>query len=272
MQISLLNMSRSRLVTGCAVLAGLSFGNSQVALGGWSGQMNGTGLGRAAVNVTSATGNAGSAATGIVSSPSAAMKVTEGFKAGAPLPSGSSLSTSSLVKGLPGYIWQASTYATGGDRTDSLTIQSMFTIVPQPFAFLTMNAFVGPDPNGPGMVLNLNGIATGGTALLLRGFDWPSDVPPTEEDLLDLTPLFSTSVIGQGILDPSLDSPRSSVYSRTIPFPTLTEEQMKHFYLASDGFATSAVPEAGSLGIAFGVTVAGMAAAAARGKRVSKAA
>jgi hypothetical protein len=218
--------------------------------------MNGTGYGRASVNVTSVTAQPGSATSLLMFNPSAAMKPTFGYAAGAPLPSGASPTTAALLKGSAGYVWQASTYATGGDKTDNSTIENLINVIPQSFAFLEVNTSIIDDPNGPGVLLNINGIATGGTALLLRGFHWEGDQPPTDEELQNIDFLFDELIVGRGI-DPTL--PRST-FQRTIPFPTLTEEEAAHFYLITDGFATSAVPDSGGyLGALFGLTVAGMA-------------
>jgi hypothetical protein len=249
---------RNRLVIGCAVAAGLSLAQPRLALAGWTGQMNGTGFGRASVNVTSATLATGSAATLTMPNPSAAMKPTGGYVAGAPLPSGSSPSTAALIKGLPGYVWQATTYATGGDKTDNQTIENLVTVTPQPFAFLDITTSIGDNPNGPGLALNILGTATGGTALLTRGFVWAGLTPPTDEELLDIDFVFSDLVVGEGVNDPTV-SFRSTVVNRSIPFPTLTEEEKKHFYVIIDGLATSAVPDGGSLAITFALTVGGMA-------------
>jgi hypothetical protein len=233
--------------------------------------MNGTGFGRAAVNVTSGAGVFGSAANGLVLGPSAAMQPTFGFNAGAPLPSGSSLGTTARIKGQAGYIWSASTFASGGDRTDNEAIENLITVIPQSFAFLSMNTSI-TDPDGPGLLLHVNGVATGGTALLLRGFEWLGDEPPTEDELEtweqqteNINIIFTQLVVGQGVNDPTVPDGRGSAYSFTIPIPDLSED----FFLVTDGFATSDVPESGKyMGLTFALTVAGMAAVR-RTKRAS---
>src|SRR5689334_23373993 len=113
-------MTKNQLMTSCAVLAGLSLSPAQVAFAGWSGQMNGTGFGRATANVTSATGGI-AAPTITTAGPSAAVNNPLGtnFKAVSGLPSGSTATTTSQITGSAGYIWKAVTTAAGGDRTDN---------------------------------------------------------------------------------------------------------------------------------------------------------
>jgi hypothetical protein len=244
-------MSRSRFVGSSVILAGLSLGQSHVALAGWSGAMNGSGFGRATANVTAANGNP-SSATITTQGPSAAVQTTAGYLAGNSLPSGASPGTISLIKGSAGYIWQANTFATGGDRTDDLAIQSLNPpIIPQFNAFLQLETSVTYDSEGRPIFLNVDGIATGGTALLVQGFDLPGGLP---EDLSDLTPLFHELILGEGKFDPVT---LGDAFHLSIPFPDVDPDD---FFFVVDGFAESTVPDSGSgLGFAFALTVGGMA-------------
>jgi hypothetical protein len=248
-------MRSNRFLSGCAIFASLALTQS---FGGWTGQMNGTGFGRAGVNVTSATGSFGSAATPLMVGPSAAMVPQAGFAFGAPLPGGSSASTTARIKGSAGYIWQATTLATGGDKTDNHTIESLVNVIPQAFAFLSVDTLLEDGPNGP--LLRVSGVATGGTAAFLRGFHWLGDEPPTDEELDTLPalfdPLFSEMIIGKGVLDPTVDS-REAFFSLSIPLPPNIPQEKLFVFI--DGFATSQVPDAGPMGLAFGLTVAGLA-------------
>jgi hypothetical protein len=244
-------MSKSRLVGSSVILAGLSLGQSQVAHAGWSGAMNGSGFGRATANVTSVTG-AGSTATITTLGPSSAVQTTGGYLAGAPLPSGASPGTISLIKGSAGYIWQANTFATGGDRTDNLAIESLNPpVIPQLSAFLQLVTSVIYDSEGHPIFLDVDGIATGGTALLVRGFDLPNGLPEGEPDL---TPLFEQLILGEGAFDPVT---LGNAFHVEIPFPDVNPDEL---YFFVDGFAASAaVPDSGDLGFAFALTVGAMA-------------
>lgn len=97
-------------------IVGVGVGHALLALGGWTGSINGAGFGKAAVNVTSSTSTPGSiksnyVATANMSSPSAAITNTPGYAYGGPLPDGASSNTIARIKGLPGLIWQAKTTA-----------------------------------------------------------------------------------------------------------------------------------------------------------------
>ena len=250
-------MRKSRLLSNCAILS-LAIGQSYNAWAGWTGVMNGLGVGRASVNVTSATQATALAPTPVMTEPSAAINPLDGFAVGAPLPNGSSAATSANVKGKKGYIWTASTFATGGDRTDNSTIQSLVTVVPQSIAYLTMN--LSAQEVASGLELSLFGTATGGTALLVRGFSWTGPNPPTDQDIQGITQFaFTQWVIGQGVSDPSLGENQPSLY-QTRPI-NIGDVDLATFYIVTDGYATSAVPESGKyLGAAFALTFAGMAA------------
>jgi hypothetical protein len=164
-------------------------GCSEFAQGGWTGGMNGTGYGWAGVNVTSSTLATGSARTATLPGPSAAMNPFQDYRAQAFLPSGSSTATYARVKGLPGYIWQASTSGSNGDRTDNQEINQRIAIKPAACTLLTMESeLVSFDPQSGSGSFKVKTMGTAGTALLLRGYevdDWnniPSDDPDTTVD------------------------------------------------------------------------------------------
>ena len=264
------------------LVAGLSLGQSHVAWAGWSGQMNGLGYGRATANVTGSTG-VPQAATSIITGPSADVQLTPqlGYNAFQPLPTGASTATRSLIKGSAGYIWTATTSAAGGDKTDNAALQNV-PVTPQPGAFLKLD--VTSDESS----IFFNGIASGGTALLLRGFQWDGVGDPTLDQLQALAdqsiqvqsfanqndqlqtladaggfePVFSQLIFGEGEPDPSTEE--STFF--TFPFP----QDTKNFYLFVDGLAASAaVPDSGSCLGVFAFTVAGLILV--RGRRFSHA-
>jgi hypothetical protein len=113
---------RARLTL--AVVVGGVIGCGQAAWAGWTGSMNGSGYGKASANVTSSTLKSNAANSAVMTNPSASITPTNGYSAGASLPSGASSKTYSRVKGLSGYVWQASTVATNGDKTDNSWLQS----------------------------------------------------------------------------------------------------------------------------------------------------
>src|ERR1041385_254826 len=108
---------------GYAFLVGMIIGQGQMALAGWTGSMNGSGFGKAQVNVTSSTSKTNIVTTTNMVSPSAAMTNTTGYVFGGPLPSGASSATIARIKGLPGYVWQSTTTAKNGDKTDNSELQ-----------------------------------------------------------------------------------------------------------------------------------------------------
>jgi len=251
--------------------------------------MNGTGYGRATANVTSGTG-AGAAATSTAQGPTADVQQppqavsTAAFSA---LPSGATTSTKSLIQGLPGYIWKATTLASGGDKTDNDAIQNMNApVTPQAFALLQVDSTVQDNGNGSSTV-TFNGISTGGTALLVRGLEWTgtdkngNPTLPTPEELQALAdgtavpsginnfnvaalseddkptlPAYYTFdpklLVGDDDLDPSnLDF---SKFLTQVDVPNGDPE----FFLFVDGLATSTVPDSGSSLGMLGLAACGM--------------
>ncbi|HXI83382.1 MAG TPA: PxKF domain-containing protein [Verrucomicrobiae bacterium] len=112
---------------GCAVALGVVIGHGPSALAGWTGSMNGSGFGKASVNVTSSTLKSNTVATALMTSPSAAMTNTPGFVAGGPLPSGASTKTLARILGQPGYVWKSTTTASNGDKTDNSELTGYVT-------------------------------------------------------------------------------------------------------------------------------------------------
>lgn len=170
-----------------AIVCGLVFGQGQLAHAGWTGSMNGTGTGWASVNVTSSKGTTGRTNTPAGTlNPSASMTSTPGYLANAPLPSGSSTGTVARVKGGAGYVWTATTAGSNGDKTDNEEIEGRVNIVPADCAFLTMESSADLASNGVSGTITINATATEGTALLLRGFEYPGELPPpaSTEDLV----------------------------------------------------------------------------------------
>src|SRR4029079_10496390 len=130
-------------------------------------------------NVTSATGVFGAASSSTTFNPAANESAPE-------LPSGASASTYSHIAGSAGYVWLASANVVNGDKADNLAIQSLDPDIP-PAAFAFLYVQTGMDHDKDGAFIDAKGIATDGTALLLRTFHWDGgDVPPTDEQLQDI--------------------------------------------------------------------------------------
>jgi hypothetical protein len=187
--------SRGYVKAGCAVLVALAIGQNQSVFAGWTGLINGLGVGWASVNVRSSTLVTNRVTTvNNLASPSAAMAPTTGYKTNAPLPSGSSTNTYSRIKGLSGGIWQAASKAAIGDGTDNAELQQRATIIPADCASLTFDSVINQsqaefNANGNSGTITVNAKATAGTALWLRGFeltgsmgDVPMDNPDTVEN------------------------------------------------------------------------------------------
>src|SRR6266404_4979688 len=181
---------------GSTVLAGMVIGYGQLALAGWTGQMNGTGYGKASVNVTSSTAKSNTVGTANMQSPSAAMTNTATYFAGGPLPSGASTATVARIKGSAGYVWKANTLAANGDKTDNSEIESRVSITPSDCASLTMDSSSSIlFSNGFSGTIIVNAAATDGAAMLLRGFEYLSNVPPESIDDLRANGLLKWDIL-----------------------------------------------------------------------------
>jgi len=163
----------------------------QRARAGWTGTMDGTGKGWVSVNVRSSRGTSRTISTlgsfpANTLNPSAAMAPLSGYLTNAPLPSGSSSGTVARVKGSPGYVWTATTSGSNGDGTDNEEVEARVNIVPSDCAFLAMDSTAELSSNGISGTITVNATATAGTALLLRGFEYPGNLPPPQstEDLM----------------------------------------------------------------------------------------
>jgi len=218
---------------GSAVLAGMVIGYGQLVLAGWTGQMNGTGYGKASVNVTSSTAKSNTVGTANMQSPGAAMTNTTTYFAGGPLPSGASTATVARIKGSAGYVWKANTLATNGDKTDNSEIESRVTIVPSDCASLTMDSSSILSSNGLSGTITVNAAATEGAAILLHGFEYLGSVPPENIDDLRANGLLKWDILLVGPFDLNT----SNCTAIVIPFTT--ETGYSNLYFVADGVANS---------------------------------
>jgi hypothetical protein len=184
------NIARNVAKLGLVVFAALSLTHCQQALAGWTGIMNGAGIGWASVNVTSSTHQSNRVTTlNNTVSPSAAMAPATGYKATGNLPPGSATNTYARIIGLKGGIWQAAlNSANSADGTDNAELESKVAITPADCASITFGSVINQtqsdlDANGFTGTISVNATATAGTALWLRGFEYTNcmaDVPPDD--------------------------------------------------------------------------------------------
>lgn len=238
---------------GVIVLAGLLVSQNQSAFAGWTGLINGVGVGWASVNVRSSKLTTNRVTTlNNLPLPSAAMAPASGYKTNAPLPTGASTTTYSRIKGLSGGIWQATSKAAVGDGTDNPELQNRVTITPADCANLTFDSFINQsqtqfNANGNSGSITVNAKATAGTALWLRGFEFtgsmadvPIDDPATVQnesiEYLKTNGVvkFETLVLGPF----EFGGTNASICPLIIPF-TLTSSNLEHLVFASDAAVLS---------------------------------
>ena len=218
-----------------AVLIGAIICHGLTARAGWSGAMNGTGFGWASVNVTSSTQKTNSVKTVNMTNPSAAMTNTPGYVVGAPLPVGSSPATVARIKGSAGYVWSANTAGSNGDKTDNSSVDKLINLTPSECAFLQMDSSAVVSTDGKSGVLTINTAATGGTAILLRGFEYTGTNPPQSID--DLETNQNSKLKWDVLLVGPFDLNTSNCNAVTIPFTVDTS--VSNLYFVSDGEAKS---------------------------------
>lgn len=237
-------------VMGIAAIIGLVLSRGQTAYAGWSGLINGAGVGWASVNVTPylATTNKVLTTTNNMSSPSAAMAPNTNYVFNAPLPEKSSTNTVARIKGLPGVIWQARTVGSNGDKTDNLELESRVNITPSDCASLEVDTILTPSSfDGHSGTISVTATGTAGTALWLRGYEYlgdPSLIPvddpstPVNESIEYLKNnggvlKFETLVVG-----PFEFGGPSGKCELVVPF-TLESGDINKLFFASDGAAKS---------------------------------
>ncbi len=219
---------------GGPVVIIIAAATSRLSLAGWTGQMNGTGFGRASVNVTASTGAQGLATTGNQATPSAAMAPTPGYSANATLPQGANIGTTAKVIGRPGYIWSATSTATGGDKTDNPEIEGRIIITPSRYATINVDSTIEPTDTTTG-IFRINAFATGGAAMLLRGYEFNGEGTPVDlNDLKDNGKLIFETLL-QGPFDLT-DGDSGRCKSLVIPYSVTDTNKL---FLVSDGVAVS---------------------------------
>lgn len=231
-----------------AIVVGVALSQSQLAMAGWTGAMNGTGYGQASVNVR-AYGTSllkkKTIATTNMPIPSVAMTNTSGYVFGGALPEGASPATVAKVIGYSGYIWDATTVGSNGDTTDNDELESRVNIVPADCATLDMtsSAVIAEDDKSGTITINANG--TAGTAVWSRGFVLPEghilppDNPATTNINETLDYLKSAgSLKWDVLLVGPFDLTTNNCTAVTIPF-TVETNASQNLYFVTDGVAKS---------------------------------
>jgi HYR domain len=241
---------RTFLNVSCTILVGLVICQNQSAYAGWTGLINGLGVGWASVNVRSSTFQTNRVTTvNNLASPSAAMAPTTGYKTNAPLPGGASTNTYSRIKGLSGGIWQAAAKAAIGDGTDNAELQNRVTVMPADCASLTFDSIINQsqaefNANGNSGTITVNAKATAGTALWLRGFEYagsmadlPLDNPDTvENESIEYLKVHGVVKFETLVLGPfEFGGPNCPLI---VPF-TLTSSNLENLVFASDAVTLS---------------------------------
>ena len=217
---------------------------------GYTGFINGAGIGWASVNVRSSTLQTNRVTTvNNLVSPSAAMSPTSGYKTNAPLPAGASTNTYARVRGLVGGQWSATLQSINGDGTDNAELQNRITVTPADCASLTFDSKIDQTQgefaaNGNSGTITVNANATGGTALWLRGFEFtgsmadvPADNPDTvENESIEYMKLHGVAKFETLVLGPFEFG--GSKCPLIIPF-SLTSSNLDHLVLAVDGVSLS---------------------------------
>jgi len=242
----------SRCLTKVAsiTIVALVMSQNQPAFAGWTGLINGLGVGWASVNVRSSTLQTNRVTTvNNLTSPSAAMSPTTGYKTNAPLPEGAATNTYSRIKGLSGGIWQAASKAAVGDGTDNAELQQRIQITPADCAALTFDSVINQsqaefNANGNSGTITVNAKATAGTALWLRGFEYTgsmADVPLDNPDTVENESIEYLKVHGLAKFETLVLGPfefGGANCPLIVPF-TLSSSNLENLVFASDAAVLS---------------------------------
>jgi hypothetical protein len=233
----------------CVVLL-LSITQIQIGRAGWTGLINGKGVGWAGVNVRSVTLFTNRVQTVTNTTlPSAAMSPTLGYLTNAPLPSGAATNTYSRIKGLSGGVWQAASKAAVGDGTDNLELESHVLIIPSECASISFDSKIEQNQdefnaNGNSGTITVNASATAGTALWLRGFEFDggnTNIPPDDPDTVENESVEWLKTHGVVKFETLIVGPfefGSNNCPLIIPF-SLGSSNLENLYFAADGVAKS---------------------------------
>lgn len=229
-----MNQSHRLSIAAC-ILAGIFVFETPTAKAGWTGSMNGLGIGWASVNVTSSSLTSNTVACPTTNFPSASMTNATGFIAGGPLPDGASKATIAQIKGGSAYKWTAKTLGSNGDKTDNANLDKRVKIVASDCASLDLDSTANIAPDGKSGILTVNAKGTPGTAILLRGYEYTGATPPNSVDELETN---QNSLLKWDILMVGpFDLNASNCNPITIPFTIDTS--ISNLYFVVDGEAKS---------------------------------
>jgi hypothetical protein len=243
----------SRYRTIGVVAVGMMIGHGQLAWAGWTGSMNGAAYGKASANATSSTAKSNAANSAVMTTPSAAIKPTTGYSGSAPLPSGASASTYSRIKGLAGYVWQASTVAANGDKTDDSELIPFVTPT-SPMATTTLDVLsVSIDTNGCGagqalytFIWHWSG-SDAGTAQQVKFYEFDGELPTNSDSWAnaDVGSLSNAVPLGDPIiasLPIFCDGPCPTNFDEVVTNSICGPADSNKMYMVTDGIAVSLPP------------------------------
>lgn len=218
-------LSRRSTTMSYSLVVALAICPSLSGLAGWTGSMNGSGYGKASVNVTSATQIAKTVSSATMTFPSAAMVTTPGYSAGGTLPDGSSAATTARILGQSGYIWKSTTTGANGDKADNATLTPYVSPSTSQATTALEVLSVNVDPNGcgPGQALytfmwHWMG-SENGTAQMVRFFEFNGIIPEGSTGDVGTLPgavQIGNSLLGGGDCGPII-RPNAHVIERVTP-------------------------------------------------------
>ena len=229
------------------VFVGMTVGYVHTVQAGYTGVINGAGVGWASVNVRSVTDNTNRVTSPGVTNPSVTMSRYPGYTYTTNNPAGASGSTYSRLKGLVGGVWQATTFAAAGDGTDNRELETRLIIKPANCASLTMDTEIDLaafNANGHSSTIKVTTTGTPGTALWLRGFEYTGDqslLPPDDPDTVPNETIEYLKIHGtwkfETLIEGPFDfNPTNGGCPLLIPF-TLATTNLENLIFAADGVA-----------------------------------
>ena len=244
------NRIRNFVKGACVLVTTMCLSQTQSIFAGYTGFVNGAGIGWASVHVRSSALQTNRVTTvNNLLNPSAAMAPTSGYRTNAPLPGGASTNTYARVRGAVGGQLLATVNAVNGDGTDNAELQNRITIIPADCASLTSDSKIDQTQeefaaNGNSGTITVNAKATSGTALWLRGFEFTGsmgDVPADNPDTVENESVEYMKIHGVAKFETLVLGPFEFGGAKCpliIPF-TLTSSNLEHLVIAADGVALS---------------------------------
>lgn len=221
--------------TGGAIAVAIAIGYERLIQAGTSGNVNGLGVGTYIANVVSRSTELKAVNTLVnIQNPGASIPFAPSHTVTGELPEKSSPTTVARKRAEAGYKVFQSVYFSAGDSADNAEIQSRnLQIEPVECGYLDFETSSVIDPVKKSGVIAVDAIATGGTAMLLRGFEIMNNgVPPSSNDDLEARGELRWEVLVIGPFDF-----RTGACPLLIPFTYKTD--LAHLYFATDTLGIS---------------------------------